>query len=167
MVQISGVRSVQRAGRIDRIGSEHKTLWVYNMFPDAGLNKLLGLVESLSNKINNINRTGFLDASILGETVNPQNFNTLKRIREEDGTIIDEQEQFNELASNEFLLHQLQMLLATGARQMLEELPDGIHSGLAKSGYRGIFFYFTAPSQKGEGRQHLLAVLRPTRKTHH
>jgi len=147
-------RMVQRAGRIDRIGSDHKTLWVYNMFPDAGLNKLLKLVESLSNKINNINRTGFLDASVLGETVNPQNFNTLKRIREEDGTVIDEQEQFTELASNEFLIHQLQMLLATGAREMLEELPDGIHSGLAKSGYRGIFFYFTAPSPKGEGRQH-------------
>jgi len=102
----------------------------------------------------NINRTGFLDASVLGETVNPQNFNTLKRLREEDGTVIDEQKQFTELASNEFLIHQLQRLPATGAREMLEELPDGIHSGLAKSGYRGIFFYFTAPSPKGEGRQH-------------
>jgi superfamily II DNA or RNA helicase len=147
-------RMIQRAGRIDRLGSEHKTLWVYNMFPDIGLERLLGLVESLSRKITDINKTGFLDASILGETVNPQNFNTLKRIREEDGTVVDEQEQFTELASNEFLMHQLQALLATGARQMLEELPDGIHSGLARSGYRGMFFYFTAESARGSGRQH-------------
>lgn len=147
-------RMVQRAGRIDRLGSEHEKLWVYNMFPDEGLERLLGLVESLSRKITDIDRSGFLDASILGETVNPQNFNTLKRIKEEDGTVIEEQEQFTELASNEFLLYQLQTLLATGARQMLEGLPDGIHSGLGRSGYRGIFFYFTAPVPRGEGREH-------------
>lgn len=147
-------RMVQRAGRIDRIGSEHETLWVYNMFPDAGLDRLLGLVESLNRKITDIDKSGFLDSSVLGETVNPQNFNTLKRIKEEDGTVVDEQEQFTELASSEFLLHQLQVLLTTGAKQMLEELPDGIHSGLARSGYKGIFFYFTAPAPRGDGREH-------------
>ena len=30
-------RMVQRAGRIDRIGSKHPILWVHNMFPDAGI----------------------------------------------------------------------------------------------------------------------------------
>ena len=30
-------RMVQRAGRIDRLGSLFDTLWVYNMFPDKGL----------------------------------------------------------------------------------------------------------------------------------
>ena len=49
-------RMVQRAGRIDRIGSEFSQLWVYNMFPEAGLERLLGLVESLSRKINDIDR---------------------------------------------------------------------------------------------------------------
>jgi len=44
-------RMVQRAGRIDRLGSEFKELWLYNMFPDAGLERLLRLVESLSAKI--------------------------------------------------------------------------------------------------------------------
>ena len=37
---------------------------------------------------------------------------------------------------------------------MLEELPDGIHSGLAKDSERGMFFYFTAPGQRDEGRRH-------------
>lgn len=147
-------RMIQRAGRIDRLGTDHETLWIYNMFPDAGLERLLGLVESLNRKINDIDRLGFLDASILGETAHPQNFNTLKRIREEDGSVIEEQEQFTELAGSEFLLQQLRALLASGARKMLEELPDGIHSGLHRSGYRGVFFYFTAPDSHGEGRQH-------------
>lgn len=37
---------------------------------------------------------------------------------------------------------------------MLEELPNGIHSGLSRTGYKGIFFYFTAPAPRGEGREH-------------
>jgi len=37
------------------------------MFPDAGLERLLRLVESLSRKISDIDRIGFLDASVLGE----------------------------------------------------------------------------------------------------
>ena len=52
-------RMVQRAGRIDRIGSKHSLLWVHNMFPEEGLERLLGLVESLSRKITDIDRTGF------------------------------------------------------------------------------------------------------------
>jgi hypothetical protein len=71
---------------------------------------------------------------------------------EEDGRVIEEQEQFTELASNEFLLQQLRGLLASGAQKMLEDLPDGIHSGLARQEEQGIFFYFTAPA--AEGRHH-------------
>lgn len=135
-------RMVQRAGRIDRIGTDFKTLWVYNMFPDTGLEKLLGLVESLSRKIADIDRAGFLDASVLGEAVHPRNFNTLRRIREEDATVIAEEEQFMELMSHEFLLQQLRNLLNSGGREMLEQLPDGIHSGLSKPNAKGMFFYF-------------------------
>ncbi len=142
-------RMVQRAGRIDRIGTSFDTLWVHNMFPDEGLEKLLGLVESLSRKIASIDQSGFLDASILGEIVHPQNFNTLRRIEEEDGKVVEEQEQFAELVSSEFLLQNLKNLLDAGMRRMLEELPDGIHSGLAREGAKGMFFYFTAP---GDGK---------------
>ena len=147
-------RMVQRAGRIDRIGSKHERLWVHNMFPEEGLERLLRLVESLSRKITDIDRTGFLDASVLGEAVHPRNFNTLRRIMDEDGAVIEEQEQFAELASNEFLLQHLLSELNTGARGMLEELPDGIHSGLVRDGEKGMFFYFTAPGDEGEGRRH-------------
>ncbi len=133
---------VQRAGRIDRIGTEFETLWIYNMFPDRGLERLLGLVQSLSLKIADIDQAGFLDASVLGEAVHPRNFNTLRRISEEDGSVIEEEEQFTELASSEFLLQQLRALIDAGGQESLDSLPDGIHSGLAKLGANGIFFYF-------------------------
>jgi hypothetical protein len=135
-------RMVQRAGRIDRIGTDFDILWIHNMFPDEGLERLLGLVERLSRKIADIDRAGFLDASILGETVHPRNFNTLRRICDEDGSVVEEEERFMELAGSEFLMQQLRAMLDAGGREMLESLPDGIHSGLAKAGVEGIFFYF-------------------------
>src|SRR6187549_2946695 len=67
-------------------------------FPSARLNNLLGLVRSLTAKIDVINQTGFLDASILGEVVTPRDFNTLRRIADEDNSVIEEQESFLELA---------------------------------------------------------------------
>lgn len=145
-------RMVQRAGRIDRIGSKFDELWIYNMFPDAGLERLLRLVESLSAKISAIDQAGFHDASVLGELVHPQNFNTLRRIREEDGTVIQEEEQSIELVSNESLAHQLKQMLEGGAREIVAELPDGIHSGLVKPNAKGVFFYFQ--TRRGEDRQH-------------
>ncbi|MBN2575668.1 MAG: helicase, partial [Deltaproteobacteria bacterium] len=136
------MRMVQRAGRIDRIGSPFDTLWIYNMFPDAGLERLLHVVENLSEKIAGIDRLGLHDASILGEAVNPRNFNTLRRIERQDGSVIDEEEARSELASSELLAQQLRILLEAGGRQMLEDLPDGIHSGLLRRKAKGAFFYF-------------------------
>ncbi|GCE14295.1 helicase-related protein [Tengunoibacter tsumagoiensis] len=141
-------RMIQRAGRIDRLGTSFETLWVMNMFPDDGLEKLLGLVQSLSNKIAAIDRNGLLDASILGEIVHPQNFNTLKRIEDEDGSVVEEQEQFAELVSSEFLLQSLKDLLDQGMREQLQNLPDGIHSGLERQGARGVFFAFSTREKK-------------------
>jgi superfamily II DNA or RNA helicase len=132
-------RMVQRAGRIDRIGTDFETLWIYNMFPDQGLERLLGIVQSLSLKIADIDQAGFLDASVLGETVHPRNFNTLRRISDEDGSVIEEEEQFTELASNEFLMQQLRALMDGGGKEVLDSLPDGIHSGLVKEAPRESF----------------------------
>jgi len=145
-------RMVQRAGRIDRLGSLHATLNIFNMFPERALEELLGLVQRLTAKIDIINQSGFLDASVLGEVVTPKDFNTLKRIIEEDDSVIDEQESFLELASSESLLAELQKILMTDGKQWLEDLDDGIHSGLERHNKRGIFFYFTAP--RGDARAH-------------
>ncbi len=146
-------RMVQRAGRIDRLGSKFDQLTIYNMFPERALEELLGLVRSLTSKIEVINQTGFLDASVLGEVVSPRDFNTLRRIAAEDNSVIEEQESFLELASSEALLAELQKVLSTEAAKWLTNLDDGIHSGLERQESRGIFFYYTAPHE-GNGRHH-------------
>lgn len=146
-------RMVQRAGRIDRLGSNFDVLTIYNMFPEEALEELLGLVERLTSKIDIINQTGFLDASVLGEVVTPRDFNTLLRIAGEDNSVIEEQESFLELASSEALLAELQKVLATQAAEWLTDLDDGIHSGLERRETKGVFFYFTAP-HPDNGRAH-------------
>ncbi|HVF27212.1 MAG TPA: C-terminal helicase domain-containing protein, partial [Pyrinomonadaceae bacterium] len=45
------VRLIQRFGRIDRIGTEHETVYGFNFLPETGLDKNLGLRERLHNRI--------------------------------------------------------------------------------------------------------------------
>jgi len=61
--------------------------------------------------------------------------------------VIEDEEEFVELASNEFMQQQLKEILAAGGQEMLESLPDGIHSGLVRRDFTGIFFYFRANPQ--------------------
>ena len=77
------------------------------MFPEEELEQLLRLVERLQDRISQIDDLGLLDASVLGEVVHPRTFNTLRRIRQEDGAVLDEEEARAELAGPEVLLKQL------------------------------------------------------------
>jgi len=68
------VRLIQRFGRIDRIGSEHDTIYAYNFLPERALEKTLGLQERLSQRIQEIHDTIGEDAAILapGERLNEE-----------------------------------------------------------------------------------------------
>ena len=50
---------------------------------------LLRLVEVLQNKIRNIDSSVGLDATVLGEEVNPKVFGIIRRIKEQDKTVFD------------------------------------------------------------------------------
>ncbi len=147
------IRLVQRNGRIDRIGNPHTEIGIYNLFPEAELEALLHLIERLTDRISTIDDLGLLDASVLGEVVHPRTFNTLRRIRDEDGAILDEEEARAELAGPEMLLKQLKDLLNRDGTDTLTALPNGIHSGLRREKCYGMFFYFQAP-RAGEGKRH-------------
>jgi superfamily II DNA or RNA helicase len=148
------IRLVQRNGRIDRIGSPHSEIGIYNMFPEEELEALLHLVDRLTTRISTIDDLGLLDASVLGEVVHPRTFNVLRRIRDEDGTVLDEEEARAELAGPEMLLKQLRELLNRDGANVLTTLPNGIHSGLRRDNCYGMFFYFQAPRSDGLGKRH-------------
>jgi hypothetical protein len=111
-------------------------------------------VEQLTNRISVIDDLGLLDASVLGEVVHPRTFNTLRRIRAEDRTVLDEEEARAELAGPEILLKHLKELLNREGGEAVADLPNGIHSGLRRQNACGMFFYFQAPRTTGEGRRH-------------
>jgi hypothetical protein len=150
LISITGIQHVWcSVPDVSIVSVPFDVLRIYNMFPERALEELLGLVRSLTAKIEMINQTGFLDASVLGEVVTPRDFNTLKRIADEDDAVIEEQESCLELASSEALLAELQKVLCTDAQRWLTDLDDGIHSGLERRDTRGMFFYFTAPPESG------------------
>jgi SNF2 family DNA or RNA helicase len=148
------IRLVQRNGRIDRIGSPYDEIGIYNLFPEDALEALLHLVERLTSRISTIDDLGLLDGSVLGEVVHPRTFNTLRRIRDEDGAVLDEEEARAELAGPEMLLKHLKEMLGQSTDAALDTLPNGIHSGLRRDKCNGMFFYFQAPRSDGQGKRH-------------
>ncbi|HCM81889.1 MAG: Helicase domain protein [Candidatus Gottesmanbacteria bacterium GW2011_GWB1_44_11c] len=138
------VRMIQRAGRIDRIGSPFKEITIYNFYPEDELESLLDLVETLHKKIMMINDTIGLDASVLGEQINPKVFGIIRDLKSDEEETKDktvellEAEQFG---GGELFFQPLKNFGLDKLPAFADGLPHGIQSGLRR-GYRGIFFYF-------------------------
>lgn len=140
------VRMAQRVGRLDRIGSPHKSIHVYNFFPEEELEELLGLLERLHEKLNAINRTVGLDASVLGEMPNPMDFNILRRLEQEDKTTLEELEAESELTVGEFLKHDLLRFLKELGEEKLRRIPLGVGTAKRrKEEPQGFFAAFRNP----------------------
>ncbi|MBW2003415.1 MAG: DEAD/DEAH box helicase family protein [Deltaproteobacteria bacterium] len=134
-------RMIQRAGRIDRIGSPYKKIFVYNFFPEDELEALLRLVSILQEKIINIDKSVGLDQTILGEEIHPKVFGIIRRIREKDGSVFDDLEQ-DVYGGGERFYQPLKDFLKNRAIEDLEKIPLGVHSGLKKEKISGIFLYY-------------------------
>lgn len=59
------VRLIQRAGRVDRIGSDFDTVHIYNFMPDRDFDAFLGLVRTLRNKLEGVRQTVGLERPVL------------------------------------------------------------------------------------------------------
>lgn len=68
------VRMIQRNGRINRLGTKHKEIFIYNFRPTEQLESYLQLVQKLQDKINLIRYTIGSDQSVLDEEPIPQDF---------------------------------------------------------------------------------------------
>ncbi len=62
------IKLIQRIGRVDRIGTEHDTILVYNFFPEKALEENLGLVEKVRRRIAEFNNALGADGKILEES---------------------------------------------------------------------------------------------------
>jgi superfamily II DNA or RNA helicase len=134
-------RMIQRAGRIDRIGSPFKKIFVYNFFPEDELEELLKLVEILQNKIIDIDKSVGLDQTILGEEIHPKVFGIIRRVRIRDDKIFAELER-DVFGGGEMFYQPLKDFLKNKGVEELEKIPYGIFSGLRRDKISGIFFYY-------------------------
>lgn len=127
------VRMIQRAGRIDRLGTDYDILTIYNCFPEEGLETLLNLVKRLQKRIADIDSTVGLDASVLGEEISDRSLEELMRLKKavtdaEKAEILEELEQSSELISVEEMRLPLLEFLQTMSKEYIEDIPLGIHS---------------------------------------
>ncbi len=127
------VRMIQRAGRIDRLGTDYDTLYIYNCFPEEGLENLLHLVERLQQRIATIDREVGLDASVLGETISERSLEELYRLKRADteaekAAILEELEQAADLVSLDEMRLPLLEFIQQKTQEAVEEIPLGIHS---------------------------------------
>jgi superfamily II DNA or RNA helicase len=141
------IRMIQRAGRIDRLGTAFDELAIYNCFPQSGLEKLLGLVETLQNRIRDIDRTVGLDASVLGEMISARSLAQLRRLKEGDEGVIQDLENESELVSTDEMKLPLMLYLQQMGLDRIRAIPKGIGSGMGKTTPprpSGVFFAFQA-----------------------
>ncbi len=123
------VRLIQRLGRIDRIGSEHKEIQAINFLPEKGIEQNLGILAILRDRIAEIHATIGEDARILDDA-EQLNEESMFAIYAEDASALDEPEEEGALLG----LQEAEELLRKLQREEPEEyeriagLRDGIRS---------------------------------------
>jgi hypothetical protein len=138
------VRLIQRVGRVDRIGTEHDTVYAYNFLPETGLERELGIERRLEHRIAEIQRTIGEDAAILHKSEQVNNEAMYAIYRGDTGILEEEPEAdiFNVLEAEE-LIRQLQR---TDPKRFHEiaTLPDGVRSARQTVDTPGLFVFCQA-----------------------
>lgn len=126
------VRLIQRFGRIDRIGSEFEKIHGFNFLPELGIERNLGLQETLRNRIQEIHDTIGEDAAILDNT-EQLNEEAMYAIYEQDDAQLnlfeDSQEAGMSFIEAEEILRQIKRQ-DPEEYERIENLRDGIRTGI-------------------------------------
>ena len=126
------VRLIQRFGRIDRIGSEFDEIHGFNFLPELGIERNLGLQETLRNRIQEIHDTIGEDAAILDNT-EQINEEAMYAIYDEENAQLnlfeDSQETGMSFIEAEEILRQIKRQ-DPEEYERIENLRDGIRTGI-------------------------------------
>ncbi len=124
------VRLIQRFGRIDRIGSEHETIHLHNMWPDTEVDAELDLTDRLHNRIQSFHDLIGLDSKLLSES---ERLNEKEMYGIYSGQMPESEDGLDEVAANQRTIALLQRIQDDDPDlwTIIESLPDGIRSALA------------------------------------
>ena len=137
------MKLVQRHGRIDRIGSDHKRVFMRTIFPADRLDALLGLEEKITRKI-------AMAAASVGIVSPISDINSINRdfteTREEIQKLLEEDPTLYELGgtkqsvqSGEEYRQTLRKAIETNPQEIIN-MPWKSGSGIQKDNEQGIFF---------------------------
>ncbi|MCY4576177.1 MAG: DEAD/DEAH box helicase, partial [Chloroflexi bacterium] len=124
------VKLIQRFGRVDRIGTEHQTINLHNMWPDRDVDAELDLTERLRRRVQSFHDLIGLDSKLLHESER-LNLEAMYRIYGSQ-EMPDEDDGLDEVAANQLAAGRLQRIQdeQPDLWRTITELPDGIRSAL-------------------------------------
>lgn len=122
--------AVQRAGRVDRLGSPHATVRLVSMLPPENLDQHIGLLARLDERFRRIHGLGLGDESVtpLPADIQGRTLEQMRRLYADDATVLDEIERSWTFGSTDYMRAALTAFLSTAARERLREIPVGVAS---------------------------------------
>lgn len=138
------MRLVQRHGRIDRIGSPHRDVYITCIFPDRQLGRMLALEDIIRRKLAHAAASVGLDQIVIpgsptSDHVFAENVEEIERLRKGDADLFRTGGEDTHAHSGEEYRQELRKALETRERE-IRELPGAAGSGLARGQQRGHFF---------------------------
>lgn len=120
------IKMIQRNGRINRLGSAFKEIYIYNFRPEDQLDKFLRLMKKLQEKIKIIGYSVGIDSSVLGEQITEKQFGLIDNIysgdKEKQKQAVEELERENDLAFDEAFENDLREFMRMASDEEKENI---------------------------------------------
>lgn len=139
------VRLIQRAGRIDRIGSTYDVIYVYNFLPELELEKHLNLTEKIRKRIKEIHETIGEDNKILDKS-EQLNEEAMYAIYEKEKDVFDKYDDMDEMFTFPEAEEIIRNLKVNSPEyfDFISNLQDGKRSAKTCKKYKGYFVFLQA-----------------------
>jgi superfamily II DNA or RNA helicase len=122
--------AVQRAGRIDRIGSPHTTILLVSFLPPEALDRHIGLLARLDERFRRIHGLGLGDEQVtpLAADRQAQTLEQIRRLYADDASVLDEVERTWSFGSTDYMRQPLEAFLADAGVERVKQIPIGVSS---------------------------------------
>lgn len=123
--------TVQRSGRIDRLGSPHPLVWLVSFLPPEPLERHIGLLARLDERFRRIHGLGLGDEQVT-TIAGDRPGRTLEQLRrlyqKDDASVLDAVERSWTLGSTDYMRQPLEAFLQRVGREQVDRIPYGVSS---------------------------------------
>lgn len=151
--------AVQRAGRVDRLGSPHETVYLVSFLPPEGLEHHIGLLARLDERFRRIHGLGLGDEQVmpLAADRQAQTLEQIRRLYADDVSVLDEVERTWTLGSTDYMRQPLEAFLTQAGVERVRDIPVGVSSvkrlPVDSPLGPGVFIALAGPETRNEDRE--------------